>query len=150
VAVEIDLKIKDHQGQDKELSKGMLLIHGIERRRLKQCMLESDSLATRLSIEDVLYGVVKDAVEGTIAIEVLQGDINGKITAQTTSILNTIVLYDSQVVGGMTGDATGAIKLLRAIVSDYVKDKLIIAAETSDGKSKRTIDFTPKISNREE
>jgi hypothetical protein len=101
---------------------------------------------------DVLYGVVKDAVEGTIAIEVLQGDFNGKITAQTTSILNTIVLYDSQVVGGMAGDGdgTGAIKLMRSIVSVYVKDMLIIAAETSDGMSKRTIDFTPKIIGREE
>jgi hypothetical protein len=148
--VEIDLKIKDHQGQDKELSKGMLSINGIERRRLKQCVLESDNLATRLSTVDVLYGVVKDAVEGTIAIEVLQGDFNGKITAQTTSILNTIVLYDSQVAGGMTGDGTGAIKLLRSIVSVYVKDKLIIVAETSDGKFKQTIDFTPKINGREE
>ena len=90
--VEIDLKIKDHQGQDKELSKGMLWINSIERRQLKQCVLESDSLATRLSTVDVLYGVVKDAVECTIAIDVLQGDLNGKITAQTTSILNSLVL----------------------------------------------------------
>ncbi|CAD6268453.1 unnamed protein product [Miscanthus lutarioriparius] len=90
--VEIDLKIKDHQGQDKELSKGKLSINGIERRRLKQCVLESDSLATRLSTVDVLYGVVKDAVECTITIDVLQGDFNGKITAQTTSILNSLVL----------------------------------------------------------
>jgi len=149
--VEIDLKIKDHQGQDKELSKGMLSINGIERRRLKQCVLESDNLATRLSTVDVLYGVVKDAVEGTITIEVLQGDFNGKITAHTTGILNTIVLYDSKVAGGMTGDGTGAIKLLRSIVSVYVKDKLIIVAETSDdGKFKQTIDFTPKINGREE
>jgi hypothetical protein len=31
-----------------------------------------------------------------------------------------------------------------------VKDKLIIVAETSDGKFKQTIDFTPKINGREE
>ena len=80
---------------------------------------------------DVLYGVVKDAVEGTIAIEVLQWDFNGKIIAQTTSILNTIVLYDSQVVGDMVGDGTGAMELMRSIVSVYVRDKLLIVTETS-------------------
>jgi hypothetical protein len=148
--VDIDLKIKDHHGQDKELSKGMLSICGIERRWLKRCVIESDSLATRLSTMDVLYGVMKDAVEGTIAIEVLRGDLHGKIIAPTTSIQNNIVLYNNQVVGGMAGDGTRAMKLMRSVVSAYVKDKLIIAAETSDGKSKRTIDFTPKISNREE
>ena len=148
--VEIDLKIKDHQGQDKELSKGIISIPGIERRDLEQCQIESGSLATRLSTVDVLYGVVKDAVEGTIAIEVLQGDFDGKITAQTTSILNSIVFYDSQVFGGMTGDGTGAMKLMRSALSVYVKDMLIIVAETSDGKSRGTIEFTPKINGREE
>jgi hypothetical protein len=148
--VEIDLKIKDHQGQDKELSKGILSIPGIERRDLEQCEIESGSLTTRLSTVDVLYGVVKDAVEGTIAIEVLQGDFNGKITAHTTSILNSVVLYDSQVVDGMTGDGTGGMKLMRSVLSVYVKDMLIIVAETSDGKSRRAIDFTPKINGREE
>ena len=148
--VEIDLKIKDHQGQDKELSKGKLSINGIERRRLKQCVLESDSLATRLSTVDVLYGVVKDAVECTIAIDVLQGDLNGKITAQTTSILNSLVLYDSQVVGGLTGDVIGVIKLMLSIICIYVKDILRIVVQTTDVKSKRTIEFTPKINGREE
>lgn len=143
--VEIDLKIKDHQGQDKELSKGILPISGIERRQLEQCELESGSLATRLSTVDVMYGVVKDAVEGTIAVEVLQGDFNGKFTAHTTSILNSLVLYDSQVVGAMTGNGTGVIKLMRPVVSVYVKDKLIIVAQTSDGTLKRTIEFNPRI-----
>ena len=66
--VEIDMKIKDHQGQDKELSKGILLIRGIECRALKRCEFESGSLSTRISTVDVMYGVVKDAVEGIIAI----------------------------------------------------------------------------------
>jgi hypothetical protein len=148
--VEIDLKINDHQGQDKELSKGILSISGIERRHLKECELESGSLATRLSTVDVMYGVVKDAVECTIAIEVLQGDFNGKITAHTTSILNSLVLYDTQVVGGLTGDGTGVIKLMRSIICVYVKDILMIVVQTSDVKSRHTIEFTPKINGREE
>jgi len=95
--VGIDLNIKDHQGQDIELSKGIISIPGIERRDLEQCEIESGSLATRLSTVDVMYGVVKDAAEDTIAIEVLPGDFNGRIITQTTSILNSIMLYDSQV-----------------------------------------------------
>ena len=52
--VEIDLKIKDHQGQDKELSKGILSIKGIERRELERCELENGSLSTMLSTVDVM------------------------------------------------------------------------------------------------
>ncbi|KAK3140970.1 hypothetical protein QOZ80_5AG0408380 [Eleusine coracana subsp. coracana] len=35
--VETDLKIKDHQGQDRELSKGIIIIRGIAGRSLKKC-----------------------------------------------------------------------------------------------------------------
>ncbi|CAO2041243.1 unnamed protein product [Urochloa humidicola] len=146
--VEIDLKIKDHQGQDRELSKGFLTID--EPRNLEGRELESGCLSTRLSTVDVIYGVVENAVEGTIAIEVLQGSFNGKITAHTTSVLNSLVLYDSQVVDAITGGDTRAIKLMQPVVSVYVKDKLIIVAQTSDGTSERTITFTPKVNGREE
>ncbi|CAL4890315.1 unnamed protein product [Urochloa decumbens] len=146
--VEIDLKIKDHQGQDKELSKGFLTID--EPRNLEGRELESGSLSTRLSTVDVIYGVVENAVEGTIAIEVLQGGFNGKITAHTTSVLNSLVLYDSQVVGAITGGDTEVIKLMQPVISVCVKDKLIIVAQTSDGTSKWTITFTPKVNGREE
>ncbi|KAG2648180.1 uncharacterized protein LOC120654288 [Panicum virgatum] len=62
--VEIDLKIKDHQGQDKELSKGILSIRGIERRELERCELENGSLSTRLSTVDVMTS--DGTFEGTI------------------------------------------------------------------------------------
>ena len=97
-----------------------------------------------------MYGVVKDTVEDTIAIEVLHEDFNGKITVETTSILNNIVLYDGQVVGRMNGDGIGVIKLLRSIICVYVKDMLMIVVQTSDVKTKQTIEFTPKINGREE
>ncbi|CAN6277408.1 unnamed protein product [Urochloa humidicola] len=146
--VEIDLKIKDHQGWDKELNKGFLTID--EPRNLEGRELESGSLSTRLSTVDVMYGIVENAVEGTISIEVQQGGFNGEITAHTTSVLNSLVLYDSQVVGGITGDDTGVIKLMRPVVSVCVKDMLIIVAQTSDGTCKLTITFTPKVNGREE
>ncbi|XP_062203495.1 uncharacterized protein LOC133905748 [Phragmites australis] len=148
--VETDLKIKDHQGQDRELSKGILTIRGIAGRSLKKCEVESKSLATRLSTVDVMYAVVKCAVEATIAIEVLQGDFYGKITAHTTSIQNSLVLYDSEVVGAMTGDRNEVIQLMRPVVSVYVKDMLTIVARTGDGKSECTIQFTPRVNSRDE
>ncbi|PUZ63638.1 hypothetical protein GQ55_3G084100 [Panicum hallii var. hallii] len=67
--VEIDLKIRDPQGQeDKELSKGFLTIRGIAPRRLDKCVVESKDLATRLSTMEVMYAVVNNAVEATMAI----------------------------------------------------------------------------------
>ncbi|CAN6232022.1 unnamed protein product [Urochloa humidicola] len=143
IYVESDLKVKDHGGQDRQLSKGVLYINGIARRRLEKCEVESESLATRLSIVDLMYAVVKCAVEAAIAIEVRSGDFDGEITAYTTSIQNRIVLYDSKMAGDMTCDGNGARQLMRPVVSVCLEDKLIIAAKTGDGKSVPDISFTP-------
>ncbi|XP_062185281.1 uncharacterized protein LOC133888908 [Phragmites australis] len=147
--VETDLKIKDHRGQDRDLSKGILTIRGIAGRSLK-CEVQSHSLATRLSTVDVMYAVVKRAVEATIAIEVLQGDFYGKITAHTTSIQNRLVLYDSEGAGAMTGDGHGVIQLVRPVVSVCVKDMLIIVAQTGGGRSECIIEFTPRVNSRDD
>ncbi|CAO2046137.1 unnamed protein product [Urochloa humidicola] len=143
IYVETDLKVKDHGGQDRQLSKGVLDINGIARRRLEKCEVESESLATRLSTVDLMYAVVKCAVEAAIAIEVRPGDFNGEITAYTTSIQNRLVLYDSKMSGDMTCDGNGAIQLMRPVISVCLEDKLIIAANTRDGKSERDIRFSP-------
>ncbi|GJM94306.1 hypothetical protein PR202_ga10943 [Eleusine coracana subsp. coracana] len=139
--VETDLKIKDHQGQDRELSKGIIIIRGIAGRSLKKCEVETNSLATRLSTVDVMYAVVIRAVEGTIGIRVLQGEFAGTITAHTTSIQKKIVLYDSKVAGAKTRD--GNVQLMRPVVCVYVRDMLIIDTETSAGEYSR-LEFTPK------
>ncbi|GJM94323.1 hypothetical protein PR202_ga10961 [Eleusine coracana subsp. coracana] len=104
--IETDLKIWDYQGQYRELSKGFLTIRGITGRSWKKFEVECRSLSTRLSTIDVVYGVVRNAVEATIAIEVIQGDedFDGQITAHTTSIQNRFVLYDKELYGAMTGD----------------------------------------------
>ncbi|XP_062229093.1 uncharacterized protein LOC133926932 [Phragmites australis] len=145
VYVEIDLKIKDHQGQEeKELSKGFLTIGGVANRVLSNySKVESRSLATRLSTVEVMYAVVNYAVEATIAIEVLQGEFYGKITACITSIPNNcLVLHDSKVAGMMNGDGKGVIQLLRRVVSVCLAEKLsvTIVAQTGD---EGTIDFAP-------
>jgi hypothetical protein len=138
--VEIDMKIKNHGGQNRELSKGYIQVKGVVRRLLKKCEVEFKSLATRLSTVDVMYTVVKDAMEGTVEIEVSEGNFNGEITAHTTSIENRLVLYDSKVAGG---NGNGVIQLMRSIICVNVLDTLIIVMQTSDGKYGRKIRFTP-------
>ncbi|KAJ1261092.1 hypothetical protein BS78_09G001600 [Paspalum vaginatum] len=140
IYVETDLKIKDHLGQDRELSKGMLSIRGTGR------------TVNELSTVDVTYAVVKRAVEATITVEVVQGVFYGKITAYTTSIPDRLVLYDSEeAADAVTGsDGRGAmIQLMRPVVSVYLKDLLIITAMAGDGESRSTV-FTPRVYNGDE
>ncbi|CAL4971177.1 unnamed protein product [Urochloa decumbens] len=149
--VETDLKIKDHQGQDREFSKGVISIRGTAHRPLQKCEVERGSLSTRLSTVDVLYAVVIGAVEATIGIKVLKGKFDGTITAYTTSIQKRVVLYDDKVAGTRrrTGDV-GVIRLTRRVLSVYVRDMLMIEVKTGDGKSVRTTDFTPRGNNVDE
>ncbi|CAL4896121.1 unnamed protein product [Urochloa decumbens] len=146
--VEIDLKIKDHQGQDRELGEGVVRIRAKTVVSLEKCKFESKSLATRLSTVDVNYAVVKGAVEATIAVEVLEGDFVGKITAHTTGIKKSVVLYDSKV----AGDGHGALQVMRPVVSVHVKVKLVIVAKTGDGgeSDRRIVAFTTRVKGRDE
>ncbi|KAL6624778.1 hypothetical protein ACP70R_032099 [Stipagrostis hirtigluma subsp. patula] len=148
--VEIDLKVKDGRRLDRQLSKGIIRINGVARRLLDKCEVEIKSLATRLSTVEVMYAVLKRAVEGTIAIEVLKGDFYGEITAHTTSIKNSLVLYSSKVADAMSGDGNRVIQLMRPVVSVYLKDMLIIVVRTGDGKYERAIEFTPRVNNGDE
>jgi hypothetical protein len=150
VYIESNLKIKDHQGEVRELSKGVLSIRGITGGRLKKGNVGSTSLATRLSRVDVLYGFVKNAVEGTVAIEVTQGNFDGTIIAHTTTTTeDCLVLYDREMYGPLTGDAKGVIQLMRPVVSVSVMDMLVIVVTTRDG-SEREISFTPRVNGGEE
>ncbi|KAF8669513.1 hypothetical protein HU200_051316 [Digitaria exilis] len=101
-----------------------------------------------LSTVDVICAVVIHAVEATIAVEFLQGDFYGAITAYTTSIKDRLVLYDSEVACAMTGDDCGAIHLMRPIVSVSVKDILVIVAQSGDSKSELV--FTPRTNGEDE
>ncbi|KAL6870569.1 hypothetical protein ACP4OV_014417 [Aristida adscensionis] len=147
--VEVDLKIRDHEGQDRELSKGVLTIGGIANRRMTKCVIEHGSLATRLSTMDVMYAVMKRAVEGTISVEVLEGEFYGDITAHTTNITNRLVVNDRKSTAAVTGYGKGVIQLMRPVVSVYVKDMLVIVALTDDGKE-HIIKFTPMLNGWDE
>jgi hypothetical protein len=149
VYIESNLKIKDHQGEVRELSKGVLSI-GSRGGPLKKGNVGSKSLATRLSRLDVLYGFVKNAVEGTVAIEVMQGNFDGTIIAHTTTTTeDCLVLYDREMYGPLTGDAKGVIHLVRPVISVSVMDMLVIVVTTRDG-SERGISFTPRVNGGEE
>ncbi|KAL6624413.1 hypothetical protein ACP70R_031734 [Stipagrostis hirtigluma subsp. patula] len=90
--------MKDHREQkDKEVSKGYVSIRGACRQQIiKKKELESRFLDTRLSTMEVMYVVLKAAVEATIAFEVVEGDMYGEITASPTCFQgNSMVLYDS-------------------------------------------------------
>ncbi|RLN39197.1 hypothetical protein C2845_PM01G23180 [Panicum miliaceum] len=139
---------KGDEGQeDRQLSKGILTIQGMERRVLMKCELESSSLATRLSTVDVMYGVVKDAVEATISIELLAGEFFGEITACTSSIEGRLVLHDRLACITSGEKIATIIPLLRSVVAVYVKEKLLltIAAHTEDGEFTRCVDYTPRV-----
>ncbi|CAL4941798.1 unnamed protein product [Urochloa decumbens] len=140
VYVEMDLKIKDDQGQnDKQLSKGFLTLKS-----------PPSSLWDKMTVE-LMFAVVNRAVEATISIEVIKGEFYGIITACTTSIQKSLVLHDSKLAGTMTYDGTGGVQLqlLRRIVAVSLKEKLeVTAADGSDTKS--TIEFTPRASSGDE
>ncbi|KAJ1296460.1 hypothetical protein BS78_01G302300, partial [Paspalum vaginatum] len=148
---EIDLKIKGSKmSKDKQLSnKGVISLDGIPLRFKDKMVVDRDSMDTRLSKVTVTYAAVQRAIEATFAIEVLQGIFYGEITACTTSIPDSIVLYDSKLVGD--GNVRGVIQLLRHVVAVGLKEKLIltITAWTGDGKAKSTtnISFTPRLND---
>ncbi|CAL4949392.1 unnamed protein product [Urochloa decumbens] len=151
---EIDLKIKDirqkrlQRQRDRELSKGFVSINGI--RTLKKCEVESKSLATRLSTIEVTCAVVRRGVEAIIAIEVIRGLFNGKITACTTSIPNSLLLHDSKLADEKAPGVKGVIQLLQPVITVHLSDMLIIETQTGDGIPKHTIEFSPMMSGAEE
>ncbi|GJN36356.1 hypothetical protein PR202_gb25205 [Eleusine coracana subsp. coracana] len=141
----VNSEIKDEGGQeDKQLSKGVLTIRGIARRDLTECELETGSLATRLCTVSIMYSVVIATVEGTIAIEAVQGNFDGKITACATSIQKSLVLYDSEVAGTVNADDNGLIQLLQPVISVYLKEMLEVTIVARDGETKR-VKFAPKV-----
>ncbi|KAJ1259773.1 hypothetical protein BS78_10G181800 [Paspalum vaginatum] len=118
--VETDLWVKDHQGRCREFSKRSLNDLGHSASTGEGIRVLERGFAT--GTVAVTYAVVKSAVAATIAVEVLQGEFYGVITAHTTSIKRSLVLYDTSKVAG--DNCHGVIRLMRPAVSVYVKDTL--------------------------
>ena len=148
--METDLKMKDDLVQERELSKGLITIRSTSTGpSVTGYTLQTKSLATRLSTVDVTYTVVDRALEGTIAVVVLQGGFHGKIAAYTANMKYRLVLYESKEADAMTVDDCGVLELMRPVVSVSVKDLLVIEALTFDEGFERIV-FTPRINAREE
>lgn len=99
---------------------------------------------------EVTFVVVKHAVEATIAMEVLEGELHGmKVTASTTAVKGSrLVLYDSELAGRRL------VQMLRPAVAVYVKEKLevTVAAARTDcaAEVESTVSFTPRASGEDE
>uniref|UniRef100_A0A0E0JF17 DUF6598 domain-containing protein n=1 Tax=Oryza punctata TaxID=4537 RepID=A0A0E0JF17_ORYPU len=174
VYIEIDLKMKmkDDQQQgckDKRLSKGLLVLDGV----LLSTTL-SDHLQTAVKIAtldrrsirpcavQVTYAYVTNAVEATISVELLhdQGGANfcGDITACTSTIQDSIVLHDSNLLAddGIMLLADGsAVRLLRRVIAVCLDEMLMVTIVAQDGDrttnyARRTIDFTPSVNGGDE
>lgn len=153
IYVEIDLKIKDDCGkEDRELSKGYIMVDGIRRKPCEKMVVERDSLDSKLSTVEVMFAVVKRSTEATIAIDVVQVEFEGKITAHTTSIQNSVLLYDSRVASTATGDGTRSIQLLRSSVVVFVHEVLIVSimVGTDGDETQHTVEFKPAMNSGEE
>ncbi|RLN38959.1 hypothetical protein C2845_PM01G23330 [Panicum miliaceum] len=113
-------------------------------------VIARDSLDKKLSTVDVMYGVVKDAVEATISIEVLAGEFFGEIIACTSSIKEKLVLHDRLAYITSGEKSAQIIPLLGSVVAVYMKEMLLltIAAHTEDGEVTRCIDYTSKVAWR--
>ncbi|TVU18347.1 hypothetical protein EJB05_34437, partial [Eragrostis curvula] len=152
---EVNLKVKcgGRKHKDKQLSKGFLGLDGVPYISQDEIEVQRYALDTMLSQVVLTCAVDKNAVEATIAIEVIQGKFYGEINACTTGIRDSIVLHDSKI---MTADSTdngtkGAIPLLRHVVSVGLKEKLILTvARTGACKAKSAIKFTPRVNGGDE
>ncbi|KAE8786814.1 hypothetical protein D1007_39269 [Hordeum vulgare] len=86
---EINLKVKDVHGRevkDERLSKGMLDINGITRQASNlECGVETATLVSMHSTLEMNFAFVRDAVEGTVEIRILEGpaDLHGEMLLVT-------------------------------------------------------------------
>lgn len=152
---EVDLRIKDDQGQeDRELSKGLCMIDGVYMGSSDESHVESDDLDSRLSTVEVEFAVVKVAVEATLEIKVLKGDFNGEITACTTSIQDKLILHDTAA-GGVVCDGIGTLQLWCRVVAVGLNEMLLltIVAQACDDATvpvAQTVSFTAHVNGAEQ
>uniref|UniRef100_A0ACD5W3V1 Uncharacterized protein n=1 Tax=Avena sativa TaxID=4498 RepID=A0ACD5W3V1_AVESA len=148
IYLEIDLKIKDNNNKDRELSKGLCVIDGVRLGGWNYSHAECVDLESRLSTVEVKFAVVVFSVEATFEIKVLRGNFCGEITACTSAIQDCLVLHDSKA-GGVTCDGSGGIIQLWRRVVCVGKETLLLTITTTDSVI-RTVEFTPDVNGATE
>uniref|UniRef100_R7WFU5 DUF6598 domain-containing protein n=1 Tax=Aegilops tauschii TaxID=37682 RepID=R7WFU5_AEGTA len=150
---EINLKVKDVHGRevkDERLSKGMLDINGITRQTSNfKYGVETGTLVSMHSTLEMNFAFVRDAVEGTVEIRILEGpvDFHGKIIATPTRVPCEIVLHDSRVNGLLTAGDDQVMRTARRVVCVSVGEMLLVtvAPEGGDELSPHTVRFASKL-----
>ncbi|KAF7103594.1 hypothetical protein CFC21_104570 [Triticum aestivum] len=150
---EINLKVKDVHGRevkDERLSKGMLQINGIIRQTSNfEYGVETDMLVSMHSTLEMNFAFVRDAVEGTVGIRILEGpvDFHGKIIATTTRVLCETVLHDSRANGLLTAGNNQVMQTACRVVCVSVGEMLLVtvAPEGGDELSHHTVRFASKL-----
>uniref|UniRef100_A0A0E0I9K7 DUF6598 domain-containing protein n=1 Tax=Oryza nivara TaxID=4536 RepID=A0A0E0I9K7_ORYNI len=150
VYFEVDLRIKDDRlrGKKKEHSKGLLMIDGIRRTIKVKTEVENDTFVGKLGTVELRYAVIKDAVEATVEIKVVEGYFCGEVAACTTNIQDKVVLLDSRTCCVMADNLD--VQLSRRVMAVHNKEKLLLTVVNQDdevptGCVTQTIDFTPKF-----
>uniref|UniRef100_A0ACD5Z0W5 Uncharacterized protein n=3 Tax=Avena sativa TaxID=4498 RepID=A0ACD5Z0W5_AVESA len=117
---EIDLKVKDVHGmkvKDERLSKGLMEVDGVLRLAYPTMRkVQMEKLVSMHSILDLSYIFVRNAVEGTVEVRILDGpaDFHGKIYARTTNVPCDIMLHDTKVNGMLTAGDEGVVQMARS------------------------------------
>uniref|UniRef100_A0A8R7R522 DUF6598 domain-containing protein n=1 Tax=Triticum urartu TaxID=4572 RepID=A0A8R7R522_TRIUA len=150
---EIDLKVKDVHGRevkDERLSKGTLVVNGITRQASNfEYGVEKNTLVSMHSTLEMNFAFVRDAVEGTVEIRILEGlvDFHGKIIATTTRVPCEIVLHDSRVNGLLTAGDDQVMRTARRVVCLSAGEMLLVtvAPEGGDELSCHTVSFASRL-----
>uniref|UniRef100_A0A0D9Y1W0 DUF6598 domain-containing protein n=1 Tax=Leersia perrieri TaxID=77586 RepID=A0A0D9Y1W0_9ORYZ len=180
IYIEVDLKMKmdDRRGssrEDKRLSKGLLILNGVQlspylskmRTAVQSLTLRSRSICPCNA--QITYSYVSHGVEATISVVELLlddqghggGHFCGQITACTSTIQDTsVVLHDSKLLAAAAGviaaddcNVHTSIPLLRRVMAVSLDETLIVTifAQSSDGVTDRqTIDFKPAVNGGDE
>ncbi|XBI40627.1 hypothetical protein VPH35_125201 [Triticum aestivum] len=95
------------------------------------------------------FAFVRDAVEGTVEIRILEGlvDFHGKIIATTTRVPCEIVLHDSRVNGLLTAGDDQVMRTARRVVCLSAGEMLLVtvAPEGGDELSRHTVSFASRL-----
>ncbi|XP_047064983.1 uncharacterized protein LOC124672867 [Lolium rigidum] len=152
---EIDLKVKDVHGmkvKDERLSKGLMELDGVLRLPYPtERKVQMETLVSMHSILDLSYIFIRNAVEGTVEVRILDGPagFHGKIYARTTNVPCDIMLLDSEVNGMLTAGDKGVVQMARSVVGVSVDERLqvtVAAALEGDELSVCTVEFMPRRS----
>uniref|UniRef100_A0ACD5UAL3 Uncharacterized protein n=1 Tax=Avena sativa TaxID=4498 RepID=A0ACD5UAL3_AVESA len=145
---------EDGDCNDRQFSKALIdVLLG----RIMKTKVGIRTIPSWLSEVQLVYSHVRKALEATVEIKILSGPevFYGKITACTTEIPKEILLYDSDVSGGMDVGDGGVVQLLRRVVAVSIDEILILnvganVADHDGNTSNCVLEFTPMIQGEDD